>query len=423
MIPDGWIETKLGEVVEIASSKRIYADEYLASGIPFYRGKEIIEKYNGNNVSTELFISKVKFNEIKERFGVPKPGDILLTSVGTLGIPYIVQENEDFYFKDGNLTWFKHYNGIDNKFLFYWFISDFGKEQLMKNTIGSTQQALTIVALNSLPILLPPLSEQKEIADILSSLDDKIELLREENKTLEAIAQTIFKEWFVNFNFPDENGKPYKSSGGKVIDSELGEIPEGWRVGKLGEFGKIVCGKTPSKEKQDFFGGEIPFIKIPDMHNQIFISETEDSLTDLGASTQINKFIPKDSICISCIATVGLVSITSKKSQTNQQINTIVPSNQNYLEYLYFTLKIMKDDLLAIGSGGSATMNINTGIFSNISVLVAEKNIYEQYSNKAASSFMKIKLNISQIQTLSTLRDSFLLKLMNGQIRVEGFNN
>jgi len=84
MIPDGWIETKLGEVVEIASSKRIYADEYLASGIPFYRGKEIIEKYNGNNVSTELFISKVKFNEIKERFGVPKPGDILLTSVELL---------------------------------------------------------------------------------------------------------------------------------------------------------------------------------------------------------------------------------------------------------------------------------------------------------------------------------------------------
>ena len=111
-----WKEYKLGEVCAISSSKRIFANEYQNTGIPFYRGKEIIEKHNGANISNELFISEEKYNEIKTKFGAPKKGDMLLSSVGTLGVPYIVRD-ETFYFKDGNLTWFYNYKGINNYFL------------------------------------------------------------------------------------------------------------------------------------------------------------------------------------------------------------------------------------------------------------------------------------------------------------------
>jgi type I restriction enzyme S subunit len=206
-----------------------------------------------------------------------------------------------------------------------------------------------------------------------------------------------------------------------MIDSELGPIPEGWRVGRLGETGKIVCGKTPSKENPDYFGGKIPFIKIPDMHGELFIIKTEDSLTELGANTQKNKFVPKNSICVSCIATIGLVSITSRDSQTNQQINSIIPNDIKLLEYLYFVLKTMKSDLIAIGNGGSATLNINTSVFSEIEIIIPNDESIKKFHTVTEKLFTKILNNLYQIQTLSTLRDTLLPKLMKGEIRVEGF--
>jgi len=146
-------------------------------------------------------------------------------------------------------------------------------------------------------------------------------------------------------------------------------------------------------------------------------------LTELGANTQKNKFIPKKSISVSCIATVGLVSITSKDSQTNQQINSIVPNNEKYLEYLYFTLTNMKSDLLAIGSGGSATLNINTSTFSNIEVLIPNKETLEDFHNATNPIFTKILDNLHQIQTLARTRDELLPRLMRGEVRVKGFSN
>ena len=196
--PKDWQEVKLGEVVNLGSSKRIFYKEYKKVGIPFYRSKEIIEKFNKKPISTKLHITEKKFLEIKEKFGVPVLGDILLTSVGSLGVPYIVQKNEKFYFKDGNLIWFKNFtNNLFSKFLYYWIISSLGKKFLQGVAIGSTQPALTIVGLNQLFLLLPPLPEQKAIAEVLSSLDDKIDLLQKQNQTLENIAQTLFRKYFI----------------------------------------------------------------------------------------------------------------------------------------------------------------------------------------------------------------------------------
>ena len=147
------------------------------------RGKEIIEKQKGESVSTELYISKSRYDEIKNKFGVPKEGDMLLTSVGTLGIPYIVK-NETFYFKDGNLTWFTDFKEINSKFLYYWFLSPIAKNAINAKAIGSTQKALTIDALSKFEIDIPNIDTQNRIVSILSSLDSKIELNRRINDNL-----------------------------------------------------------------------------------------------------------------------------------------------------------------------------------------------------------------------------------------------
>lgn len=137
-----WKTYKIGSLCSISSSKRIFAKEYQPSGIPFYRGKEVIEKQKGETVSTELYISKSKYDEIKNKFGVPEEGDMLLTSVGTLGIPYVVK-NETFYFKDGNLTWFSNFKGINSKFLYYWFLSPMAKNAIDAKAIAREQNNIT----------------------------------------------------------------------------------------------------------------------------------------------------------------------------------------------------------------------------------------------------------------------------------------
>lgn len=196
-----WQTYRLGDIADIGSSKRIKMADYVSVGVPFYRSKEIIEKHKGNPISTELFITEEKFNSIRERFGAPSAGDILLTSVGTLGIPYQVTNADHFYFKDGNLTWFQNFKtSVNSRYLYFWLTSKIAKSKIDEVTIGSTQQALTIVALKSITIDLPPISIQNEIVKHIDSVSDKITLNRQINQTLEQMAQALFKSWFVDFD-------------------------------------------------------------------------------------------------------------------------------------------------------------------------------------------------------------------------------
>ena len=274
---------------------------------------------------------------------------------------------------------------------------------LNRDQSSSTMPAITFSQVSKLPIILPPLPEQKAIAGVLSSFDDKIELLRTENQTLEEMGQTLFKERFGKY---------------KVWD----ELPDGWKVGRLGDIGDIICWKTPDKSESRFYGWEIPFIKIPDMHWNVFIIKTEDSLSEIWANTQKNKYIPSWAICVSCIATVWLVSITTKISQTNQQINSIVLFKKEFLEYTYYILSWMYNYLLWLWSWWSATLNINTWTFSNISLIIPEWNTISKFHSLAWPIFTKIKTNSEEIESLSKTRDQLLPKLMSWEVRVEFYS-
>jgi len=291
-----------------------------------------------------------------------------------------------------DITVLRSKNGNDQNFLYYFIANPHFIDFAAASAEGTRMPRVSWKFLSKTQWNFPPSADQKRISDILSAFDDKIELNNKISKNLEAMAQAIFKEWF---------GKSEKLK----AKSE-----------KLFKLGKIICGKTPSKLNLKYFGGEIPFIKIPDMHNQMFLLKTEDSLTEVGADSQKNKFIPRNSICVSCIATVGLVSITTKDSQTNQQINTIIPKSESYLEFLYLALKTIKNDLMLIGSGGSTTLNINTSIFSNIEILVPEEEVIDKFHKLANPMFNKILQINKENQELATLRDLLLPKLMCGEI-------
>ena len=393
-IPDGWMETTLGEVALIGSSKRIFFSEYVDKGIPFYRSKEIIQKQKGNNISTELFITDKKYDNLKKNFGAPKENDILLTSVGTLGIPYRVKKNEIFYFKDGNLTWFRDYQNIESAFLYNWFLSSTGKHELNKITIGSTQSALTISGLKSIEILLPPIKEQISITNIINSFDDKIELLQAQNKTLETIAKTIFKEWFGKYQIGDE-------------------LPEGWRVDSLSEIADFLNGlalqKYPPKKGYE----TLPVIKIRELKQGI-TSNTDRANTELDEKY----IIDSGDVLFSWSGSLEVVIWQYGKGALNQHLFKV--SSEIYPKWFYYhwVLHHLKE-FKKIASSKATTMgHINRKHLDLAEVIIPDKETFKKLNFLFSPILEKIENNQNLIQSLTKTRDTLLPKLMSGQVRV-----
>lgn len=330
--------------------------------------------------------------------------NIIISARGTVGelamIPYDMAFNQSCF---GLIP-----KGNNDPHFVYYLLKD-KVRSLKSQTQGSVFDTITKATFDRIECADYSEEDQRRIASILSSLDRKIELNNKINADLEEMAQAIFKNWFVDF-------EPFKD--GKFVDSELGMIPEGWKVGCLGDMGAVVCGKTPSKSNSNYYGGDIPFIKIPDMHGNVFVENSEDRLTEEGSLSQIKKLIPPYSLMVSCIATVGLVSINTKPSHTNQQINTVIPHNKSALFYLYQYIKNNEELLKNMGRGGTTTLNVNTRSFSNIRLLIPSEIALEQFHRVVEGLFKKIELNLHESRTLSTLRDTLLPRLMSGELEV-----
>ena len=190
---EDWEYKKLEDVLEISSSKRIFSKEYVEVGIPFYRSKEIIELSTKPNITTELYITEERFQEIKNKFSAPIKGDILLTSVGTLGVSYQVRDDKPFYFKDGNLTWFKNFsNVISSDYVYLWLKLKSTQHKLNEVSIGSTQKALTIGSLRTLEIpILKDANKAQELFDFIKVQLDKVNHNYEQIQTLQKTRDTL----------------------------------------------------------------------------------------------------------------------------------------------------------------------------------------------------------------------------------------
>lgn len=259
----------------------------------------------------------------------------------------------------------------------------------------------------SVNIPLPSYSTQQRIVDILSTYDRLIDNNNRRIALLEESIHKLYKEWFVHLRFPG-----YESV--KVVDG----IPEGWERKQIKDFGTVVTGKTPSTKVTEYYGGNIPFIKTPDMHSQVFVVQTENSLTESGANSQSNKTIPAGTLMVSCIGTVGVVAISSTQSQTNQQINSLIFTNDIYRYYCYFALKSLKASLEAIGSNGATMANVNKHKFETMPLLLPKKSILIDFHHYATPAFKTILILQKENILVQQARDLLLPRLMNGSIAV-----
>lgn len=221
---------RLGEQCVVTSSKRFHLSERITQGVPFYCSKEIIKKFNGEDVTECDYISEDLYKKVSNEFGVPKENDLLITTRGTIGIPYLYKRTDRFYFADGNLTWIKDFDSnLYSKFLYYWFQSYEGRKKFEALAKGTAQKAVPISGIKTLEIELPSLKSQKRIADILSAYDDLIENNQKQIKLLEEAAQRLYKEWFVDLRFPGHENT-------EIVDG----VPEGWVKEEIGKIIKKV---------------------------------------------------------------------------------------------------------------------------------------------------------------------------------------
>jgi len=297
---------------------------------------------------------------------------------------------------------------INSRFLNYYLASPRMQAHMLSLAVGkgASRNAMTKQMIENFEVPYPPLEIQYRIATILSRYDSLIENYQKQIKLLEEAAQRLYKEWFVDLHFPGHENT-------KIVNG----VPEGWEKKKVGAIGKVITGKTPSTAKKENYGGKIPFITIPDMHTGIYPTSSQ-FLSDLGANSQSGKFIPVNSLMVSCIGTAGLVCITNEECQTNQQINSLVLNDISQLYYLYNTFLSLKEYLNNIGSNGATMTNVNKSKFESIEILIPPNSISNLYNKAVEPSFRSIKTFSSQIRLLTEARDRLLPKLMSGEIAV-----
>lgn len=385
-------------------------------------GKYPFIKVSDLNLSgNEIFIFKSNnWVENKENYNIHQNGSIVFAKIG-IALTYNRRRilTRDTII-DNNMMSATASHDVNGRFLYYLLCTiDFNDI-----SSGSALPYLTVRDLNALTVFVPPQNEQYAIASILGSLDDKIDLNRRMNETLEAMARALFRDWFVDF------GPTRAKMAGEApyFAPELWELfpdkldeegkPEGWLYKSISSLGEVVCGKTPSTKNPLFYGDDVPFITIPDMHNKVFTYNTRRYLSTLGANSQHKKTLPPLSICVSCIATPGLVTLTKIPSQTNQQINAIIPSEKRNAFFIYETMRALSQEIQSQGSGGSVFFNLNTGKFKEINILLPTQDILNFFHKNVCSTFEKILDNDEQSQTLTQLRDLLLPKLMSGEISI-----
>jgi type I restriction enzyme S subunit len=342
-----WNYYPLEQLGKITSSKRIFESEYVTDGIPFYRTKEIKELANKKTVSTELFITKARFEEIKEKFGIPTLGDILITAIGTIGEIYVIENNSDFYFKDGNILWLRDFKDINPYFLKYFL--RYVTNELNNLSSGSAYKALPIEKLKKYKIPLPPIAEQKRIAAILDKADAIRRKRQEAIKLTEELGRSLFLDMF---------GDPVTN-------------PKGWELTSLSKFGEIVTGNTPPRADLENYGDDIEWIKSDNITTPYhFLTQASESLSKQGKGK--GRIVPEGSILVCCIAgsksSIGKAAIANREVAFNQQINAIIP-NENTDTYFLYSHFWVSQNLVQEKSTDSMKGLVSKSKFSSIKFL------------------------------------------------------
>lgn len=403
-LKEGWRLENLEENLEVILDYRGKTPQKSEKGRVTLSAKSV--KMGYIDYSNIYYVSEETYSKFMTR-GLPKKGDILLTTEAPLGCVAELKD-DSVCLAQRLITLRGKKEKLNNKYLLYYLQSPRGQYELLSKATGTTVQGIKRTEFSKVKILMPSLEKQNKIASILSSLDEKIELNRKINQNLEETAQTLFKRWFIDFEFPNEEGKPYKSSGGKMIESELGEIPEGWRVGKLGDFIKFIKGKKPKilVEKEDGIN-KFKYLTIKSINNEeenycsdekvIFVSKNEIMMVMDGASSG-DIYIGKE----------GVLGSTLSKIEIEKSIDWSI---------IYCLLNYYKNEIKQHNTG-SAIPHTDKNYIENITFFLPNNGKINYFSKIFKRILLKKIVLEDEVYKLIELRDYLLPRLMSGEISV-----
>lgn len=405
----------LGEVCDFFNGGAWSDKEYVNEGIPVLKVTNC--KSTGFQLDNLNYLSEKSREKYKKNNLII--GDIIVATVGShpnliesaAGRSCIVNSQVEGFYLNQNAVCIrtKDKRILSQKYLGYLCkCADFQHYIQSRGRGAANQMRIAISSIKEYSFTLPDFENQQYIADILSAYDDLIENNQKQIKLLEEAAQRLYKEWFVDLRFPGHENT-------KIVDG----VPEGWNECTVESFGTVITGKTPPTSNKEYYtNGKVPFVTIPDMHNVVYPLKTEKRLTIEGAQTQKNKYIPPNSVMISCIGTVGLVSIATEVCQTNQQINSIILNNEDDLYFFYESMLRMKDLLDGLGSNGATMTNVNKSKLEKLIIISPSKDIVKQY-NDVCKPLFESALNLSRKNVyLKNMREALLPKLMSGEVEV-----
>ena len=392
-----WKEYNMSELIdEIAMGpfgSNIKVDCFVKKGVPVLNGSNL----TGFKLSEKSFnyVTKEKAESLGKSNA--KRGDIIVTHRGTLGqVSYIPDDSsyDSYVISQSQFRFSCKKDLVFVPYLVYYFHSREGQYKLLSNAcqVGVPALARPTSTFKEISVILPPIEEQKRIAGVLSSLDDKIDLLNRENATLEALAETLFRHYFI------ENPNPT------------------WKEGKLGDVAKIGIGRTPPRKETKWFSTsslDVKWISIKDMGEQgVFIFNTTESLTNDAVETFKIPIIPPNTVVLSFKMTVGRIGITSEAMLSNEAIAHFILDDNSPIskEYLYFFLKLFKYETL--GSTSSIVTSINSAMIKEMDLIIPDKDAMMLFNKQVRPLFEKIKTNQQQITSLSSQRDTLLPYLM-----------
>lgn len=416
-IPKEWGVVDIGEALSVIDGDR--GSNY-PSGSDFANNNYCLF-LNTKNVSGDSFdfsecqfISKIKDLELRK--GKMKRGDFVLTTRGTVGNVafYDMSVPFDNMRINSGMVILRNDKGFNSKYLFQLLKSIIIKKQIEALTTGSAQPQLPIRDLKNLKIIKPTELEQQKIAEILSSLDDKIALNRKINDNLEKIASSLFKRWFVDFEFPDKGGNPYKSSGGKMVDSEFGKIPDEWLIKDATDLLDFIKGVEPGAKRysEEKLYNYIDFFRVADIYSG------KDSKIFINRNISKNIFANFNDVLITTDGTVGRVAVGLVGSYSGG-IRKVLPKKEFINNsFIYFWLKSSYvQNILQEYASDSTTIAHASGAIRDMKIAFSN-GILEKFSFLTANIFNNILDNLKEIKNLEYIRDSLLPKLMNGKIRV-----
>lgn len=410
-IPESWHKRRLGEMCDICrgSSPRPIADQrYFQGGtIPW------IKIADATKSGKYLYETKEHVNEFGASFSrlLPK-GSLIIAASGTLGYPQML--GVDGCAHDGWLIP-SNFRGIDKHFLYYLFL--WKKEFFYSSAYGAAIQNINTMILRDMEVVIPPLATQRQIAAVLSAYDDLIESNTRRIIILEAMAQAIYREWFVEFRFPG-HGKV------KMVDSPLGKVPVTWEVRPIGEIIETTGGGTPSTKNPEYWDeGNITWYSPTDLTKSgtMFIRNSATRITDKGLRGSSARMFPAYSVMMTSRATIGVIAINTTPACTNQGFITCIPNERLSAAQLYYWLTGKREEILAVASGATFK-EINKGTFRKMLITLSDADTSQRF-NATVEPFIRCVENLEAKQRLlRTTRDFLVPKLISGAIDVEGMD-